>query len=251
MRLLQNLSSISIVSVLFLMQPSCGSDHENTNSSELKSLDDADSLTQQPDGSYLAICKDGTREILTQSQVLANDVCNSATNPHPGDKDVFSKEEVCPGPFLDAATRRSIINIPSETTKQLGEMVLYRRAKVCYLADNKCTAWRKTADFPMLTESRNQLIFRFTRYDSSRTPFKKRSQAYIVLSSDYPRVEWQSFDLSKGYEAEHFGRLQSKFSGGITNSCLWANTKHSLKTSDNQGNRVRIHQEFVVFGHTR
>jgi hypothetical protein len=47
---------------------------------ESELIADAQSMTQLPDGRWNVVCKDGTTEIVTSTQILANEVCTGGAN---------------------------------------------------------------------------------------------------------------------------------------------------------------------------
>jgi hypothetical protein len=57
---------------------STGSADEATGSGTAPLVEDASSMIQRSDGRWDVVCKDGTREVVTTQQILANDVCVSA-----------------------------------------------------------------------------------------------------------------------------------------------------------------------------
>jgi hypothetical protein len=92
-------------------------------------IGDASSITQNPDGTFTVVCKNGTTEIDTAAQIQANQVCLAKAG-NPGDP--FDPAS-CSGPALTPAQANAYVNLTNGIQDiKVGRFQVYRRWRQIY-----------------------------------------------------------------------------------------------------------------------
>jgi hypothetical protein len=131
---------------------------EDVESADQDLITDATSLTacapdgrdpQCPAGSFVATCRDSSREVVTAAKIAQGDVCSAKKAVDPFDP------ASCAGPKLTAATISSMRSPGAESTGPLGKGSVAYRSRHCAqqpTAANAgnvgCTAWEVRAPVP-------------------------------------------------------------------------------------------------------
>ena len=254
--------------ILSFLAISCGS---NTNPSnyDSKSIDDAAVVSNLGNNHYQVTCKDGTKEVLTQEQLLANNICNSAkpTPPLPPPHEGIFESSSCSGtPFQESALY-SIVGVPQNLYRSIGSFQVFSRSRLCYNRSPNptlCASWSYDSKLPHLDEKKWPIVNNVFSYEGLKIANFSSGQASLSYKNDQFYLDLIGSDatMSKNYlltlyysGAQIYGSPLkffdasanvSKLAGILTDRCFWLKGSSTRWVTDEMGNQAYIEQELVI-----